>query len=297
MNIAQYVTIAVSCLLLQQNPISCVQERSQMSGHILGTSSSPVFRGQSIDVVLTAQAALAWDVETDTILYSRNADEQRPIASISKLLSAITVRTYLPLDTVVTIPPQVKRMQLLGAHIKLPVGEHADAGKLLSASLIASANDAMVALAVATSGSEKQFIERANALAHELNVHDTKLANATGLSGKEQYSTARDVKNLIMLAYKDPVLLPLLDKQRGTLTTQEGTKRTYTSTNDLLGTYLPIIAAKTGYTDAAGESLVIITEQNSSKRIGIVILGSTQRFQDAKVLAEWIWRNFKWNQT
>jgi len=65
--------------------------------------------------------------------------------------------------------------------------------------------------------------------------------------------------------------------------------------NKLLGTYFPVLAAKTGYTVAAGENLVVMTNGDEGQRIGAVVLGSEQRFYDMKVLVEWVWRNFEWS--
>jgi D-alanyl-D-alanine carboxypeptidase len=78
------------------------------------------------------------------------------------------------------------------------------------------------------------------------------------------------------------------------LVTQEGAIRRYTTTNRLLKTYVPVIAAKTGYTREAKENLALLTEGSNGQRVGAVVLGSDARFQDSKVLVEWIWRNYSW---
>ncbi|OGY31957.1 MAG: hypothetical protein A3C02_00090 [Candidatus Andersenbacteria bacterium RIFCSPHIGHO2_02_FULL_45_11] len=251
--------------------------------------------GESIDVVLSAQAALVWDIDTKTILYDKNGTTQRPIASLNKLLSALAVRELLPSsETIVEIPPDVRAAQRAGANIKLPVGQHATVEELLAASMIPSANDAIVALAVASKKSEAAFATYANDYAARHGLFHTKLANATGLQGGDQYSTAHDVMKMLTLAYKDPVLKPYLSQKKGVLTTQEGTVRTYDSTDELIGTYLPILAGKTGYTIQAKENLAILTVGPNGQKIGAVILGSNNRFQDMKTVVEWIWRNYTW---
>ncbi len=258
-------------------------------------SLAPVFSGQSLDVVLSAQAVLAWDEQTDTVLYEKNADGRRPVASLSKLLSALTVRELLPAVRVVEIPRAVLATQRRGAHIRLPIGEHASVYDLLSASLIPSANDAMTALALAAANSEESFVAAANDWAVKHGLTNTKVSNATGLEGDgESYSTARDMKGLLRLAFRDTTLRTLLVSDSGVLRTQEGTIRRYKSTNKLLGTYFPVLAAKTGYTPAAGENLAVITYGEAGQRIGAVVLGSEGRFQDVKTLVEWIFRNYTW---
>lgn len=302
MSILDLIVLAASCLLASQPVDLCspiVQAAGTSSPQVAGARASseltvPQHTGASLDVVLTAQSALAWDVATGTILYEKNAVERRPVASLTKLLSALVVRDVLPPDSVVTIPPDVRRSQARGAHIKLPVGGHARVSGLLAAGLIASANDAFTALAVAAYGSEDVFAEHATSYAHEHGFRDTQMSNATGLTGGEQYSTATDLKNIFATAYTDPLLRSYLGSSEGTLHTDEGQSLHYTTTNELLGTYLPIYAGKTGYTVEAGQNVIIMTEGPQGQHVGIVVLGSDARFQEAKVLAEWLWRNYTW---
>lgn len=290
------VASLVGCVVLNQPVLSCVPYAISEENHPVNIARRvPHKTGDAIDVVLSAQSALVWDVETKTILYDRNASTRRPIASLNKLLSALAVRELLPSTaTIVTIPPEVKAAQQGGANIKLPIAGHASVQELLGASLIRSANDAIVTLAVAGKGSEDDFVKYANDYAVRHGLFDTKLANATGLEQGIQYSTARDVMKMLTLAYTDPVLRQFLSQYTGTLTTQEGVRREYVSTDELIGTYLPILAGKTGYTIAAKENLAIITQGKNGKKIGAVILGSDNRFQDMKIVVEWIWRNYTW---
>ena len=197
-------------------------------------------------------------------------------------------------DAAVVIPPTVRTVQQQGAHIRLPAGEHAPVNELLAASLIPSANDAMVTLAAAAAGDEAAFVTLANSEAARLGLRNTRVANATGLPGGDQYSTAEDIRQLLTLVYANPRLAPYLNDAAGSLRTREGTTRAYKTTNDLLATYLPILAAKTGYTTDAGENVALLTRDAAGHTIGIVILGSQQRFQDAKILAEWINRHYTW---
>lgn len=292
MTFFEMVTLAAVCVVAQQPAVTCINAPPTTAETT--TIIEPNFTGEATDVDLSAQAALVWDEQTGKVLYEKNARTQRPIASISKLLSALSIRQLLPPNQMVVIPPTVRASQVAGANIRLPIGEHTSVQHLLEAGMIASANDAMVTLAVAAKNSENDFVDFANKYAVTLGLNNTKLANSTGLSKAGQYSTAYDVRKMMTLASRDPVLSPLLSQERGVLQTIEGSQRTYKSTDELLGTYLPILAAKTGYTTEAGENLVIITTGNKGQRIGAVILGSTARFQDMKVLVEWIWRNYTW---
>lgn len=291
------ITAAVlGCVILQQPFESCIPYALEPEPTpTIATRAIPQKTGQAIDVALTAQAALVWDLATDTILYEKEANTKRPIASINKLLSAIAVRELLPsLNTQIVIPAEAKKVQSKGANIKLIVGHHATIRDLLEASLVPSANDAMVSLAVAASGSESEFVKYANNLAARKGLFSTKLANATGLQEGEQYSTAHDVMSMLTLAYADPILRPFLSQQKGSLVTQEGAVREFISTDELLGGYLQILAGKTGYTLAAKENLAIITVGPKGQKIGAVILGSDNRFHDMKIAVEYVLRNYTW---
>lgn len=299
MSLIQVATILVTCLVSTSDTNQCLQQQiiSPEHGQIAGAKEKtniPTKTGNSIDVIISAKSALVWDKETGAILYEKNAYEKRPVASLSKILSALIVRQNTNLTSMVEIPPEVKIAQRKGADIELPVGDKASVYDLLSAGLIASANDAMVTLAVHISGNEETFSETANKFAAKNGVYSTNISNATGLDGGKQYSTAYDVKKLFSLAYRDQVLRNILVSEKGDLTTANGIKRKYTSTNRLLGTYLPVLAAKTGYTVEAGENLVIMTHGDKGQEIGAIVLGSEARFQDMKVLVEWIWRNYTW---
>lgn len=291
----ELAVISFGCVFVQQPVTSCLPAVLEPTGHVAAAqAASPTRSGPALDVELTAKAALAWDVSSGQILYDKNAASQRPVASLSKLLTVLTVRDLLSPDSLIEIPPQVRTVQRQGADINLPVGQHASVRDLLAASLIASANDAAVSLAITAKDSEEEFVDYANKYAAQHGFFHTKLVNATGLAGGDQHSTAYDVKLLLTAVYRDSLLRASLSQKQGELVTSEGTKRTYKTTNRLLGTYLPILAAKTGYTIEAGENLAILTENVQGRRIGIVMLGSADRFQDTKILVEWIWRNYTW---
>jgi len=293
MSLLQFALIAASCVALPTNAGSCtlVENSPVVAG---ATSTAPVFTGEALDVVLTGESVRVWDLASGAILYDKNSEAKRPIASLSKLVTALVTREKLALSDVVKIPPTVVSAQRAGVDIALPIGHHASVSDLLLASMVASANDAALTLATALGGDEAGFVAMANEFAVNNNLPNTRVANASGLAGGEQYSTARDVQHMMELAYQDSVLRDFLSRPSGTLSTQEGARRQYTSTNKLLKTYVPISAAKTGYTLEAKENLVIVTEGSHGQQIGVVVLGSGARFQDTKVLVEWIWRNYTW---
>lgn len=296
MTFIQLTVIVATCLLSPPTVSECLVAARPAAVEGATTTPGPIFSGEALDVELSAASALVWDVASGEVLYTKDAYTRRPIASLSKLLSVLVIRHRLDPETVVAIPPVVRTVQRQGADIALPVGQHASVQELLGASLVASANDALVTLAVAASGSEESFVAEANQEARAWGLSDTQLATATGLSGGVQYSTAAEVRELLSRAWDDPILGPWLAEEKGIVITAEGTRKPFKTTNKLLGTYLPILAAKTGYTTEAGENLAIITRRPDGAQLGAVVLGSTQRFQDMKTLVEWVGRNYTWKQ-
>lgn len=291
MGILPLFLLIANCFIAGQAMHSC----QELSTHAQALSSiSPAHRGESFEVVLSAQAALAWDIGENKILYEKNSHSPRPVASLTKLLSVLSSTRKLSGQQIVEIPTVVRQAQRSGADIRLPPGEHASVADLWQAALVASANDAAVTLAVATSGSEKNFVEETNQYARQLGLHQTVIANSTGLEGGQQHSTAQDLKKLLSEIMKDSTLTKFLGQADGSLTTVEGTRRQYKSTNQLFSSYLPIIAGKTGYTIEAGENLILITKTRQGHEIGVIVLGSEDRFLDVKVLVEWIERNYTW---
>lgn len=297
MTFADLGFLVVTCLVTHQPLDMC------LPGPTVAGKATPVitFTGESTDVVLSAQAALAWDLKTGRILYRKNEAQKRPVASLTKLVAVMAARRALAPEEVVEIPSAVRAAQRTGAHVRLPAGEHITVQQLFESGLIASAADSMVTLAVAAKGSEEAFATYANQVAEQVGLTSTRLANATGLSSAAehpQYSTAEDLRVVLETVYSDPLLAPLLAQRQGTLVTVEGTKRAYRTTNKLLGSYLPVLAGKTGYTTEAGGNFALITEGNHGQKIGIIILGSEDRedrFHNAQVLLEWLNRNYTWN--
>lgn len=302
MSFFELALLLVGCLGVNGGGDACnITQTAQASegrhAQVAGIVSGPEMKDGVVDVELTAKSVIVWDVDSGKIIYEKNARDKRPIASLSKLLSALVVRQGLPMDTEIEVTENVRQAQAKGVDVQLPVGEHVKARDLLTAGMVASANDAMTALAEGYSGSEDNFAHDATLYAKSIGVVNTKLANATGLSGGEQYSTAEDVMKLLSLAYDDGELREMLSSADGSFTTREGSVRKFRTTNELLKSYLPILAAKTGYTYEAGENLAIITQDESGHKIGAVVLGSEERFQDMKVLIEWINRNFVWKES
>ncbi|MGH3023647.1 MAG: D-alanyl-D-alanine carboxypeptidase family protein [Gaiellaceae bacterium] len=230
-----------------------------------------------------AKAVLVADGRTGDVLYAEDADRRLPMASITKLMTALVTLERARPREMVTVAPQAVGQG--GSSIFLAPGEQLRVRELLAASLIQSANDAAFALAAHVGdGSVPRFVRFMNREAAELGLEDTHFVRPDGLDRRGHYSTAEEIFELAQVAMGEP----LVRKLARTRTTRVG-NRTFRNWNDLLWTFPGLIGLKTGHTDRAGW-----TEVAAARRRGTllyaVILGSpsrSQRNDDLAELLEW----------
>lgn len=231
-----------------------------------------------------ARAALVGNGQTGEILYARNAELRLPMASITKLMTAVvTLQHARPSDTVTVRGPA----QSVGeSTIYLRTGEQLPVRDLLAAALIQSANDSAFALASHVGrGSVARFVSLMNAEAAELGLDETHYVRPDGLDAPGHYSSARDTFDLARVAMQEPLVRGLV--RRRSLRIAGG--RTVHTWNDLLGVYPGTIGVKTGHTDRAGWSEVAAARRHGVT-IYAVVLGSPSRARrnaDLERLLDW----------
>ena len=234
---------------------------------------------------MTAQAYLLYDMETEQILFENNVDSSLPPASLTKLMTALLVLEQGDLQAQVTVQPQ----DLIGGStMNLQNGETVTVEELLWGLLIPSGNDAAMALARYTAGSAPAFIERMNQRAQALGLTETSFANPHGLDEAGHLSSARDLLTLTrqLLTY------PLFRQIVATAEIQVA-GHMLQNTNQLLVDFPGADGVKTGTTVAAGECLVASIARDGHTQI-LVILGSRDRYADARALYDAYQRNYKW---
>ncbi len=202
----------------------------------------------------TAKAAIVVECSTGQVLYEQNSHQKLPMASVTKLMSLLIFAEEisagrLNFEDTVTCTAHANSMD--GSVIWLETGEQMSAGDMLKSVVIASANDACVALAEHISGTEEAFVKRMNKRAAELGMSDTNYVNCVGFDDKEHYTTAYDTALLCAEISKygcyDEFYQTRLDYVR------EGERQTQLlNTNKLMGHYDGLIGGKTGTTDLAG---------------------------------------------
>jgi serine-type D-Ala-D-Ala carboxypeptidase (penicillin-binding protein 5/6) len=212
-------------------------------------------------------------------LWAHNPDRKLPIASITKIMTAIIVLERCQLDEIVTVSDSVKTET--GTRLWLKPGEKFRVRDLLAAALINSACDACVALADHVAGSQSKFVEMMNTRATELGLKNTHFQNAAGHDHTENYSTANEISILAKKALKNKFFAEMVSTDRKKITTING-KRTFQlkNTNDMLGTFEGTKGVKTGFTSQAGKCLVSLASRKGI-HVMLVLLNSPQRWQKA----------------
>lgn len=237
------------------------------------------------------KASLVYDRATGTVLYEKNADTKLPIASITKVMTALVILQNHSLDETVTVP-QLAPQPFGSQAMNISAGEQFKLSEALMGTLIYSANDMAQALAVWDSGSESKFVDKMNAQAKLWGLNNTEFKDATGLSPNGSMSSARDLSILSSIALRSDFFRTATSQPRYSVTTLSGKRYFVTTTNKLLGTW-GVIGTKTGYTLEAGECLLSLTSRQGHEIIG-VILGSSDRFGQTKVLLNTTYANYQW---
>lgn len=237
-------------------------------------------------VTVAAQAAYIEDFAARNVLYAKNADQARPIASLTKLMTAyIIIRDRQP-DDIVTITEAVTSVQGgANASINLVPGDQILMRDLLAAALIPSANDAAVALAVWHSGSTDAFANEMNRTARELNLKTANFSNPSGLDPSDNRMSAQDLGLLTHYALGKPLIRQTVARATGGFTSVKGRPYAFTSTNQLLS-QKGIVGVKTGFTEAAGQCLITLTERDGRELLSVV-LGSPDRFNESRSMINW----------
>lgn len=252
----------------------------------------------SFDYAVGVKAAAALDSKNNIFLFRQDADEVRPIASITKLMTALVFLDHNPgWDKIYKIKDEDRR---LGGKIYLFTGEEVKVRHLFNLGLVASDNTATAALVSSTGLSEVEFVAKMNDKARELRLERTHFDDPVGLSNYN-VSTAEEVAKLAKaaLASEDISQATLIDNYEFTI---ESGKLKSAPTTDYLLKYFPqngikITGGKTGRTEAAGYCFVGEFTDQAGNQVISVILGSDDnngRFEETKKLAEWVYENYRW---
>ena len=250
-----------------------------------------------LDVKITARSAMAIDAQSGKILYKKNPDEILPMASITKLMTALVFLDHNPgwQKEWSTIPADRRN----GGIIYLNTGEILTLDNLFKTALIVSDNDSAMALSRAAGLSEDEFINQMNIKAKQIGMVNAQFADPTGLKAANQ-ATASDIIKLLNYALQNETIAKTTSTAYYEFEVQGiDKKRTVKlkNTDTLLRSYLTILGGKTGSLDSAGYNLAVKIKGDKNQEIIVVILGSqtnSDRFQDVKAITDWVFNNYHW---
>ena len=247
---------------------------------------------------ITAPVAVLMDANSGIILYEKNAHDQRPCASITKVMTLTLVMEAIDsgkihLDDVVTTSAHAASMG--GSDIWLEEGEQMSVDDMIKATAVASANDAAVALAEFVSGSEDDFVAAMNEKAKSLGMEDTTFLNCNGLDEEGHITSAYDVALMSRELIKHE---KIFDYTSIWIDYLRGGETQIVNTNKLLKSYNGITGLKTGTTGDAGSCISATAERNGLSLIGVVLgaASGTDRFRDAATLLDYGFANFESRQ-
>ena len=267
-----------------------------LCGNPLTAVPSPAWAAERPQIA--AQAAVLMDGDSGRILWSKNAADPLPMASTTKIMTALLALEEGDLDRVVTISPRAAAAPPVDMGLR--AGEEYRLGDLLYPLLLESANDAAIAVAEGVSGSVEDFCERMTERAAELGATDTVFVTPNGLDEGDHHSTAADMARIARRAFQNPDFLALAQTRSRTITTAAGTNpQTFTNKNRLLWEVPGMLGGKTGFTGAAGHCFVGAARQEGRTLITVVLAsgwgaaGKAQKWTDTRALLGYGFQNYR----
>ena len=235
---------------------------------------------------IAAESAIVIDVVSGRVLYAKNADAPRAVASTQKIVTALCVLDAGNIDQPVTIEPSDEACE--PTRLDMKPGDNYPRRELLKILMVKSANDVARALARDVGGSQEGFAALMNQKAAALGMRNSNFINPNGLPMAGQYSTARDMAIAARAAYRSPLIRSFTATKSMTFYFNDGRTRFVENTNKLLKTVPYCDGLKTGTTNAAGRCLVASGSLNGRSVITVVLKSTTPNvWKDSSKLLAW----------
>ena len=241
---------------------------------------------------INSRAAIIYDRNSGLILFGKNENEKRKMASTTKIITAIIVIENSNLDDIVTVSS--KAAGTGGSRLGLHTNDKISVKNLLYGLLLCSGNDAAVALAEYVGKDVYGFADLMNAKAKELNFTNTHFVTPHGLDNDEHYTTAYELAIITNYALKNELFCKIVGTKNITISINNYSK-TLSNTNELLGNLNGVYGVKTGFTNGANRCLVTSVKRNNMDIICIVLGADTKkdRTKDSIELIEYTFNNFE----
>lgn len=235
---------------------------------------------------IAGQSAIVIDADSGRVLFAKNADQPRPVASTQKIVTALCVLEAGDIDKTVTIDGADGNCE--PTKLGLQAGETYSRRELLKVLMVKSANDVGRALARDVGGDQDSFAGLMNRKAASLGMRNSHFCNPHGLPDPSQFSTARDMAIAARAAYRSPLLRSYFATKSFTFQFSNGKTRVVENTNKVLKTLPYCNGMKTGTTDAAGRCLVSSGSLNGRSVIVVVLKSNTPNiWKDSEKLLRW----------
>jgi D-alanyl-D-alanine carboxypeptidase (penicillin-binding protein 5/6) len=286
------------CLLLAALATSCVadpperQRTSQQGAPRLGDVPPAALPVRVAAVPLepppqvAGESAIVVDIESGRVLYAKNADQRRAVASTQKILTAMCVIDAGGMDRRITIAPGDG--DVVPTKLYLKPGESYTRRDLTRVLMVNSANDVARALARDTAGSQEAFAMMMNRKAASLGMRNSHFRNPHGLTEEGQYSTARDMAIAARAAYRYSLIREFVGTREFTFRFNDGRTRPLKNTNKVMQSLHYCNGMKTGTTDASGRCLISTGALNGRSVIVVVLKSNSANiWRDSEQLLRW----------
>lgn len=245
------------------------------------------------DIDIKAVSVLAFDVNSQKILYQKNINQPLPIASLTKLLTASIVLEQMNLNDTVVISK--KAVETFGEMGRLTVGEKISVRNLLYLLLMASSNDAAEALAEYLQETKNLSLPYLmNQKIKEWGLTNSRFSDASGLA-PDDYSSAWDLAQIVQKTLDQSMLWKILKTESFDLQSSDGLFNHHLeNSNKLLNKIEGVLGGKTGYTEEAGECLILVIKTSKNTPLILIILNADDRFKKMQDLVDWVRRAYIW---
>ena len=247
---------------------------------------------------LNSRYAIVLDRDSKAILYEKNSNQKVPMASTTKILTAIVLLESIEKNNSLTLESQVEVCKQAGAiggsRLGLKKGDKVSVNDLLYGLLLCSGNDAAIQIAVSVGGSVEEFANLMNKKAEEMGLENSHFVTPHGLDMEEHYTTAYELAIITDYALNIEKFAEVV-KTRTYAVCIDGNYKTITNTNELLGYLNGVNGVKTGFTNGAGRCLVTSVNRNGFNIITVVLGADTKKFRtkDSISLIEYTYNNFE----
>ncbi|MBI2330104.1 D-alanyl-D-alanine carboxypeptidase [Candidatus Daviesbacteria bacterium] len=267
------------------------QNNAQVAG-IQKYNTPPISRNLPMPTI-GARAVLIKDLATGTILFEKDSNIPVPIASITKIMTALVASEYFKQNSVLTVGNSAT---VAGSRVGLARGEDLTFRSLLYGMLLNSGNDAAFTVGENYPGGVLGFVSAMNKKALSLGLKNTHFDNPAGFDSVKHYSSAADLAEVTEEALKNPQLSKIFaTKETNIVSLDKKYTHQLLNLNKLLSDVKGVLGVKTGTTEEAKQNLVTLVKRDEH-RVLLVLLGSNNRFSETTKLIDWTYSNFEWPQ-